>query len=140
MARHRRQPPRGTRPGAILRVRIGSVWHEGIATERLDADACPTVVHKSKRTGVVTEDPFALFAPRSATCELVGYPGKLAPADVVARARARVGEPWTLRANCQAFTRSCHGCAPRTPEADDTAAAIGGLALLAARMVRVALL
>lgn len=123
-------PPRTAgaraRPGAIIAVRIQGVWHEGlIAGER---EAPRTVIHKSKRTGLAVEEPIGDFAA-GGTVRIVGYPGKLPADEVLRRARARIGEPWTILENCQRFTRSCHGVPSRSPDLERTVLgfAIGAL-------------
>ncbi len=93
--------------GDVVRVPVRGVWHEGIVTDRHGADG-PWVISKSKRAGVVAEEPWPVFAD-GLEAELVGYFGELEPDEVLARARARVGERWTPWAHCQLFTRECHG-------------------------------
>lgn len=93
--------------GDVVRVPVRGVWHEGIVTERRDEDG-PWVIGKSKRAGVVAEESWSVFTD-GLEAERVGYFGELAPDEVLARARARLGERWSPWAHCQLFTRECHG-------------------------------
>lgn len=112
--------PLRARPGAIVQVRIQGVWHEGlIGEEPVEAPRPRTVIHKSKRTGAVVEEPLEDFAS-GFPVRVVGYPGRLGGAEVLSRARARIGEPWTVIQNCQRFTRGCHGVPSRSPDAERT--------------------
>lgn len=128
----RRAPisPESVRPGTIIAVRIGQVWHEGLVSDVRDLDGLPMVINKSKRTRRVEEEPFRIFAPRYLRTRVVGYPGRLPAPEVLSRARARIGEPWTLVQNCERFARSCHG-RPRSPTIEAAgvlaSALIGGL-------------
>lgn len=106
--------------GAIVQVRIQGVWHEGILGEGTTSTAKRTVVHKSKRTGRVVEEPIDTFGA-GGRVRVGGYPGRLSGAEVLSRARARLGEPWTWAGNCQRFTRSCHGVTARSPDVERTA-------------------
>lgn len=113
----------GIEPGEVIAVRIAGVWHEGIADRERDELGRPRVWNKSKRTGRVELEAWDDFAGRDmhgrrlATIR-VGYLGKLPPDEVIARARARIGEAWTPIANCQRFTRACHGVPATSPEID----------------------
>lgn len=110
-------------PGEVVAVRIAGVWHEGIADHDRDEHGRPWVWNKSKRTGRVEREAWDDFAGndihgrRLATIR-VGYLGKLSPDEVIGRARARLGEEWTPIANCQRFTRACHGVPATSPEID----------------------
>lgn len=104
-------------PGSIVQVRIQGVWHEGLIAEHGPAR---TVVHKSKRTGRVVEEPIEDFAA-GARVRVGGFPGRLAGDEVLRRARARIGEPWSWSANCQRFTRGCHAVPSRSPDVERTA-------------------
>lgn len=128
--------PRGAQPGAIVAVRVAGVWHEGIVSDRHDADGLPMVVHKSKRGKVATEEPWRRFAARGARVALVGYPSILPPELVLERARARIGEPWTAIDNCQRFTRRAHGVPARSPDLERTAGLVAGFLGFIGRMVR----
>lgn len=112
--------------GSIVRVRIQGVWHEGLITGA--PGAARTVVHKSKRVGRVTEEPIEDFAA-GGVVRVLGFPGRLPGEQVIARARARIGEPWTWVHNCQRFTRGAHGVASRSPDLERTgiAVAVGAL-------------
>ncbi len=90
--------------------------------ELTPAPAPRTVIHKSKRTGRVVEEPIDTFAGGS-TVRVLGYPGRLEAPEVLRRARARIGEPWTYTQNCQRFTRGCHGVPSRSPDVERTAVA-----------------
>ena len=122
--------PETARPGTIVAVRVGQIWHEGIVSDRRDADGLPMVVNKSKRTRRVDEEPFRVFAPRGSRTRVVGYPSKLPAPTVLERARTRIGEPWSLRENCERFCRSCHsarGRSGRSPTVELVGAVAGVL-------------
>lgn len=93
--------------GEVVRVAVRGVWHEGIVTDRRDVTG-PWVISKSKRAGIVAEEPWETFAA-GRPVELVGHFGALSGAHVLERARARLGERWSPWAHCQRFTRECHG-------------------------------
>jgi hypothetical protein len=112
-------PAARARPGAIVQVRIQGVWHEGLIAEEAPARS---VIHKSKRTGRVVEEPIADFAA-GATVRVMGYPGRLEGSEVLRRARARIGEPWSWAGNCQRYTRGCQGVPSRSPDMERTAIA-----------------
>lgn len=95
-------------PGVVVAVDVG-VWHEGIVSDRIDATGRPYVISCSRRAGRALEEPWATFAPAGYRVAVVGYLSRLSPRAVVARARARIGEPWTPIRNCEAFARGCHG-------------------------------
>jgi hypothetical protein len=124
------------RPGVIVAVHVRGVWHEGIATDATDLDGLPVVIHKSKRTGHVTEEPWRLFAPRGRTVRIVGYPGRLSGADVLTRARATIGEPWSIVDNCQRWCRRCHAVPARSPTLEAVGGGGAGIVLAITTMIR----
>lgn len=124
------------RPGVIVAVHVRGVWHEGIATDGTDLDGLPIVIHKSKRTGCVTEEPWRLFAPRARPIRIVGYPGRLSSADVLSRARATTGEPWTIVENCQRWARRCHGTPARSPTLEAGVGGAAGIVLAIGGLIR----
>lgn len=110
--------PTTAAPGTIVAVRVGTIWHEGLISDRRDLDGLPMVINKSKRTRRVEEEPFRIFAPRYSRTRIVGYPSGLPSSIVLERARARIGEPWSLEHNCERFCRQAHdrrGRAGRSP-------------------------
>lgn len=123
------------RPGAIVAVRIQGVWHEGLIAGA-PGDEARTVVHKSKRTGAVVEEPLEAFRS-GAVVRVMGYPGRLAGDEVLRRARARIGEPWSWVNNCQRFTRSVHGVPSRSPDLERTVIGVAGGALASALIGRI---
>jgi len=123
--------PETAPPGTIIAVRVGTIWHEGIVSDRRDADRLPMVINKSKRSRRVEEEPFRIFAPRWSRTRVIGYPSRLPRELVLERARARIGEPWSLEHNCERFCRSVHdrrGRAGRSPTIE-LIGTIGGLLL-----------
>jgi hypothetical protein len=94
-------------PGEVVRVAVRGVWHEGIVSDRRETDG-PWVISKSKRAGVVAEEPWPTFSA-GRPVERVGRFGPLPVEHVLERARARLGERWTPWAHCQRFTRECYG-------------------------------
>lgn len=123
--------PETAPPGSIVAVRVGTIWHEGLISDRRDLDGLPMVINKSKRTRRVEEEPFRIFAPRWSRVRLIGYPSRLPSSLVLERARARIGEPWSLEQNCERFCRSVHdrrGRAGRSPTIE-LVGAVGGVVL-----------
>jgi hypothetical protein len=111
-------------PGDVIGIPYRGVCHTGIVSG-VEAGAV-RVIHKSKRRGRVVEESAADFA-RGRAVERLGYPGALPPAEVVGRARARIGEPWTYRDNCQRFCASVHGASFRSRDADTFALLLFGI-------------
>lgn len=110
-------PPR---VGAILRVAVKGVNHEGVWTG-------DDVIHSSARRGRVARESLAMFGgPR----RLVYVVGQGAPG-TVERAAAKVGEPWSVVRNCQRFVSEVS----RKPRVSSEATTIvAGAALLAFRL------
>lgn len=103
------------RPGDVVGVAILGVTHEGLVSDRLDGEGRPMIIHSSRRRGCVAEEPFSAVVGGLPHWR-VGYYGKKCRACVVEAARARIGEPWDLmEANCQHFTRACHGVGRQSP-------------------------
>lgn len=109
-------------PGVIVAVWVAPVWHEGIVSDRHDAEGLPLVISCSRRAGRACEEPWGTFAPEDCPIAVVGYPSRLRPRTVLARARAGLGREWTPTRNCEHFARSCHGM-PESPTAELLAAA-----------------
>lgn len=120
--------PETAPPATIIAVRVGTIWHEGIVSDRRDLDGLPMVLNKSKRTRRVEEEPFRVFAPRWSKMRVIGYPSRLPSSTVIERARTRIGEPWSLQHNCERFCRSVHasrGRAGRSPTIEIIGATAG---------------
>ena len=98
---------------------VGTIEHVGLLSDRVGADGLPAVVHSSKLQGVVGETSMSAFVERAqGPMRIVGYPGALPPAAVLARARARIGERWSPFSNCEHFVSYAHGLEPRSPQLD----------------------
>lgn len=115
--RDRRASLRQLAPGVIVAVWVAPVWHEGIVSDRRDADGVPLVISCSRRAGAAREEPWGTFAPAGCAIAVIGYPSSLAPRTVLARARAGLGRPWTPARNCEHFARAAHGD-PESPSVD----------------------
>ena len=113
-------------PGTVLAVAVGPVEHVGIVTDQTQA-GFPTVISNSHRAGGVAEEPLPTFTS-GGELRIVGYLGKLSPAEVLRRARSAIGTKWKLfNWNCEHFVRWAHGLKPSSPQ---LAVAVG-LALIA---------
>ena len=111
-------------PGTIVAVAVGPVEHVGILAGQTP-DGRLTVISNSRRAGGVVEEPIDSFAG-GAKVRVLSYPGILAPAAVVWRARSRLGQRWNLfNWNCEHFVRWVHGLKPTSPQL------WGGMTLLA---------
>lgn len=129
--------PGDYRPGSILAVDVkvdgfGVVTHVGIQGDGVGDDGLPTVIHASKLFGQIFETTMTNFASRAVgPIRCHGYPSNLAPPQILARARSRIGERWSLSQNCEHFTSSCHGFEPNSPQLQagvvKTALAVGGV-------------
>lgn len=126
----RYHPREDVRPGIIVGVMIRGVSHEGLISDRSSEAGRPYVLNKSKRLGYVADEPWESFCG-GRPVYVVGYPGSLDPEEVIRRARARVGERWAVGANCQHFTRECHGLVARSPGVNSAGRILfwGGLAV-----------
>lgn len=111
-------------PGDVVGIAYKGICHTGIVSEVSGSGV--RVIHKSKRRGRVVEEPLEAFAA-GRPVERIGYPGHLTPEEVVGRARARIGEPWEYRRNCQRFCASVHGAPMRSRDADKVVGATFGL-------------
>ena len=119
-------------PGSIVAVRIGLVKHQGLISDRIVA-GMPTVISNSKKRGCVAEEAWSEFAG-GRQVDLLGYPGRLHPRDVLARARSRIGQPWTPTSNCEHFVAFAHGQEEWSPTL--RACSIAGAALLLLVLIR----
>ena len=97
-----------------------------------------TVISNSaRRDGVAEEWLDEVLADNS--WRVVGYLGQLSPAQVVARARSRIGQPYQLLSwNCEDFAHWAHGLEACSPQRAGLAAilSITAFGLLAARAAR----
>ena len=101
--------------GHELAVWKGFFWHLGIATGE------GTVVTTTPRHGTHerSERTFAKDGP----VQDRGLRGALPPETVVAKARARIGRPYSLlRDNCEHLVCAAHGLKPQSPQVQTWAA------------------
>jgi hypothetical protein len=125
--------------GGIVAAPVATSWgrvhHKGIVSDRYGSDGQPMLIHASNFVGRVVETDATEFLRRAVgPLYFVGYPGDLAPTDVLLRARARIGEQYRmLRANCEHFVSGVHGLASESPQLQSTA----GIAITAAVTVGV---
>ena len=115
--------------GTIVAVQVGPVKHKGLVSDRT-MGGLPMVISNSKKLGCVAEEPWWQFA-EGRLVEVRGYPGRLRPQDVLARARLRLGQPWTLSFNCEHFVNYAHGLDERSPTLRQAVAASLALFVLA---------
>lgn len=101
-------------PADVIAVRVRGVTHEGLVSDVIGPDGRPLVISKSKRRGAVAEESWRDFCGGRLPW-VVGYIGERCPCCVLAEARSRIGEPWTIVRNCQHFVRECHGLPSQSP-------------------------
>ena len=119
-------------PGTIVRIHFGFYSHPGIVSDKKH-DAMPMVISNSQRKRGVYEETWEEFC-NGRPVDILDYPGSLAPAEVLQRARSKIGTRWNLLTwNCEHFIRFAHGLKPRSPQVRayaGCAVAIAGLAVL----------
>lgn len=125
--------PLRPRPGAIVTVWVFPFFrHKGIVSDRL-LGGKPMVISNSARTGVVAEEPWDVFAAGQQVL-VNAYPGCLLSAEVVNRARSRLGTKYRLLDwNCEHLVSFAHGLPPKSPQVAIVVAAalIAGLVAFA---------
>jgi len=113
------------KPGTVLKIWLNGYWHKGI----LLPDS--RVLHASKRAGRVVIDTWAEFTG-GRKVYIDGYPGKLTPEEVIARARRFVGQPYRLFGdNCEHLVTQAHGLPKQSPQLRQWAA-VAVITILAA--------
>lgn len=126
--------------GVPVLTRVGRVDHKGVVTDRYGSDGEPTILHASDLYGRVVETDAGEFVQRAiGPVRFVGYLGSLAPAEVLRRGRARVGERYrTLTANCEHYATGVHGLPPESAQLRGwavlgvvSALTLGGIAVVA---------
>jgi len=126
--------------GAILVADHGVFRHYGIAGDR-QINGEQSVISCSWRRKSTVEEALSEFA-NGQEIDCQGLIGELPAHDILARARADIGKPWTLlRNNCEHHVTRASGLKPRSPQV--RRAAIGAAAVAAIIMVpplRIALL
>lgn len=122
--------------GGFMRVR-----HVGVISDRIGADGQPMIVHASKVRGLVAETTATEFVKRQVgPLRYHGYPGQFAPDVVVARARARIGQPYEIvRRNCEHLVAEVHGLPVASPQLQSRTASGAIVAGTAAMLVAAAL-
>lgn len=108
-------------PGCILSVpvmtEVGVVAHKGILSDQRGIDGHPMVVHNAKIYGHIIESTMTEFCLKGlGPVNSDGYPGKLPPMEVLARARSEITKPWRLWRNCEHFANWSQGLPERSPQ------------------------
>lgn len=121
---------RSCQPGDRVSVDRSLYRHVGIVSGRL-ADGRIAVISASKRRGVVVEEAIDEFAG-GRTVRNDGLRSELRREVVVERARAAIGQPWRLFANCEHLASSAEGKVPSSPQLAGwtVGLVVGGLLLL----------
>lgn len=89
--------------------------HVGIIASK-DRDGRITVISNSNSRGCVVEETLAEFLG-GGDLRIDGYPSSLPPHAVLARARAKIGSPYSLiNFNCEHFVRYVHGLEIKSPQ------------------------
>ena len=118
-------------PASVVAVRVGPFHHVGILTGPLGS----TIISSSRRRGYVAEEAPEDFLG-GLPIEFQGYLGTLAPQEVIARARSRLGAKWDLlTANCEHLVTWAHGLEPRSPQLQLTIGAVGLVGIVGAYLV-----
>lgn len=123
------------RPGTIIATRHW--WGEHWMVVAVHAGRYTVISNSARRDGVAEEWLDEVLADNS--WRVVGYLGQLSPAQVVARARSRIGQPYQLLSwNCEDFAHWAHGLEACSPQRAGLAAilSITAFGLLAARAAR----
>ena len=112
--------------GEVLTVWTPPVTHEGLVVG-VDQAGRPMIASASGRRGLVVVEDLAEFANGKAVTRR-GYYGQLPPDVVRRRAMSQVGQEYSVwNANCEQFTRRCHGVEAQSPQ---LRAAFASVALL----------
>lgn len=102
-------------PGTIVSTGQPGFRHYGVITGSY-INGWPTVISNTGKFRMVVEEPLALFHEQS-DLRVEGYWGVLPPHEVLARARAKLGSPYSiLTSNCEHFVRFVHGIEPESPQ------------------------
>jgi len=117
--------------GTIVAVKVGPFNHPGIVSDRWSSDGKPMVISNSRRRGCVAEESWSEFARGGRVAIRESRSGREGLA-VVARARARLGQPWSLISfNCEHFVEYACGRPVRSAQLQYGAmAAMLGLVVL----------
>jgi hypothetical protein len=88
----------------------GLATHTGIVSSEVDpVTGEQLVIHNARRNGTV-EEPVSRFCSGNRPLLVEGFPGRLPPELVVARARSKIGTPWNLfEWNCEDMVNYAHG-------------------------------
>ena len=102
--------PHGAKPGDILGVQMPLYMHKGI----LFPDQ--RVLHASKEKGKVVLDTIENFS-EGKRIHALGYPGRLAPDQVISRGLELYGQRYRLiRNNCEHLVAHAHGLPKSSPQ------------------------
>ena len=101
--------------GTVVSTGRPGYRHYGIVTDRF-INGFQTVISNTGKFRKVVEEPLPLFQEGS-DLRVEGYWGKLHPHDVLSRARAKLGAPYSLfTSNCEHFVRFAHGLREESPQ------------------------
>lgn len=118
-------------PGTVVCASHGFYDHVGILGG-VNARGERTVLSFSAQAGGFLEQPLREFS-QGGTVRVDGYPGSLAPREVLRRAHGQRGRAYSWATfNCEHFVRWAHGVAIESPQLRQwafLAAAIGVLSL-----------
>jgi len=96
---------------------IGIIDHKGILSNVSGDDGLPMVIHNAKLFGKVIEASMTTFRLKArGPVSSDGYPGELAPLEVLRRARSELETPWLVWRNCEHFVHWAHGLEMRSPQ------------------------
>jgi hypothetical protein len=118
-----RTPPMVNGPGGVVSVPVRlygflPIVHVGIFSDTRSPMGQLMVYHASRRYGAIVHTLWEDFVwGRSGEARLEGYPGSLEPAEVIARAKERIGRRYDVkRYNCEHFVADVHGLTPMSPQ------------------------
>jgi cell wall-associated NlpC family hydrolase len=116
-------------PGDILGVQMPFYRHKGILLPG------GRVLHASKEKGRVVVDSLEDFS-EGRRVHVLGYPSRLAPDQVIARALELHGRPYRLfGGNCDHLVRHAHGLSKTSPQLNAWLA-VGVVGMTAAAIIR----
>ena len=125
------------KPGAPVKINCLGYDHYAIVSDRM-ADQRPMLISLSYRTGTVAEEPWEEVV-RGRKVSLSRLRSVLSPHEVIARARAAVGQRHynLITSNCEHFVHDCLGLPARSRQIEGAASAGLATLLLVLRFARV---
>lgn len=119
--------------GQALRTGRFLYWHKGIATAQV-LDGEQLIISCSGKAGMVVLEPLSIFSA-GMPVEPIAAPSRMAPDDVLRRAKRMLGKPYSLSTfNCEHFLTTAFGLPPQSPQL--TLGILAALGFMLFRQVR----